>query len=77
MCHRGCILEALRRVFNKTTTVMELLTSKTSCEGSHADSEFQASQHLDDAADGNAWNPDACQLGNLTIVPFLKELTLK
>jgi len=32
-------------------TVMELLASQTSCESRHADSEFEASQHLDDTAD--------------------------
>jgi hypothetical protein len=69
MCHRGFILEALRRVFNKTTTtVTELLASQTSCEGSHADIEFEASQHLDDTADVLGWNPDARQLGNLMLV---------
>jgi hypothetical protein len=53
--------------------VTELLASQTSCEGSHADSEFEASQHLDDTADVIGWNPDACQLGNLTLVEIASD----
>ena len=51
----------------------ELLASQTSCESSHADSEFEASQHLDNTADVIGWNPDACQLGNLTLVEIASE----
>lgn len=48
----------------------ELLASQTSCEDSHAYSEFEASQHLDDTTDVIGWNPETFQLGNLTLVEF-------
>lgn len=51
----------------------ELLASQTSCEGSPADSEFEASQHLDDTADVIGLNPDACQLGNLMLVEIASD----
>jgi len=53
--------------------VTKLLASQTSCEGSHADNEFEASQHLDYTADVISWNPDACQLGNLTLVEIASD----
>ena len=64
----------LRQVFNKTTTtVTELLASQPSCEGSHADSEFEDSQHLDNTADVIGLNHDVCQLGNLTLVKIASD----
>ena len=64
----------LRRVFNKTTaTGTELSASQISCEGSHADSEFEAAQHLDDTADVIDWNPNTCRLGNLTLVDIASD----